>query len=110
MTDADLQAIRERCEAATPGPWFGCGDHIDDCSGKPFAQAVGRFADRSHDTFCQNNEFIAHARQDIPALLAEVERLQTENLGLRRLFADEGRRWDEAYLQKMIAEAAARKE
>lgn len=32
---------------------------------------------------CANFEFIAHARGDIPALLAEVERLRSENQTLR---------------------------
>ena len=49
MTTLDLDAIRARVEAATQGPW----EH------EPWA-------------------FIAHARTDIPALLAEVDRLTTE--------------------------------
>lgn len=52
MTPERLAEIKARAEAATSGPWD------DGCS-----HAV-------------NGEFIAHARQDIPDLVAEVERLR----------------------------------
>jgi hypothetical protein len=76
LTIRELEAIRRRCEQATPGPWFNCGNTVDDCRGVPFAQAFGRFEGRSHDTFCRNAAFLAHARQDVPRLLEEVDRLR----------------------------------
>ena len=59
----DLEAIRARAEAASEGPWYEEGWFTEDEDGdyveiEP-ADAV----------------FISHAREDIPALLAEVERL-----------------------------------
>lgn len=73
---AALDAIRERADAATPGPWF---EQYDYDGGRTICQM------RSTDTlFCvnrachvkgnpwektkENGEFIAHARSDIPAL------------------------------------------
>lgn len=79
MTPEELRAIRERCEAASAGPWHGavpaCGhEHdpdedacaIEDASGAVVASCVGR-----DDDF----RFVMHARTDVPALLDEVERL-----------------------------------
>ncbi len=73
MTDAELEAIRERIAGATPGPWR---------DGPSVGQAVSRVIyDRRGYLFGQiddgqNAKFIAHARSDIEALLAEVERLR----------------------------------
>lgn len=80
-------AIKARCEAATPGPWelkesqvaptyyvFGSHSHIATMNGER--------------DFYSNTKpdaaFIAAARTDIPALIAEVERLRAE---VRRLQA-----------------------
>jgi hypothetical protein len=54
MTKEELDAIRKRCEKASPGPWYVV--NID--KSKP------------------NAEFMAHAREDIPKLLEEIERLR----------------------------------
>jgi hypothetical protein len=71
MSILDLQAIRKRAEAATEGPWQ-CANTTD-----------GPWILDAHDMIitgtCERDtdgEFIAHARQDVPALIAEVERLQ----------------------------------
>lgn len=67
-TTARLGEIRERVAAATEGPWehgdrqFTAGDQAD-------------------------AEFIAHAREDVPWLLAEVERLTAERDRARDLAA-----------------------
>ena len=82
MTNAELDEIEARANAATKGPWFVgqavpglesvsrpdrrniyCGD----CSDVTSAAANIRIEDA---------EFIAHARSDVPKLLAEVRRLQ----------------------------------
>lgn len=73
----DLDAIRQRADAATPGPWFaavqrgkvpvvGVPDQALAVCGSPGRQA-GR-----------NAEFIAHARQDVTDLLALVDELRAE--------------------------------
>lgn len=83
MTDLDLEAIRGRADAATPGPWWawdrGVGWHIAvgpgvDDRGRPdrlLPEGERTDIDRREDA-----EFIAAARQDVPALVAELERLQ----------------------------------
>lgn len=89
LTQNELQAIKERAEKATLGPW-----KADKCGGgvkteHPEAQEVSGYWGGSHNGVCNLNdgeyiensndkhdaEFIANARQDIPNLLAEVERL-----------------------------------
>lgn len=77
MPDEQLQEIRERAEQATPGPWRYQSwewriysppgtqlslDWLASVEGSAIPDADG--------------DFIAHAREDIPVLLAEVERLR----------------------------------
>ena len=66
----DLEAIRQRVEAATPGPWelIGGGEFVTGADVLVAPDDGGVTAD--------NAIFIAHAREDVPALLAEVERLR----------------------------------
>jgi hypothetical protein len=73
LTQSELGAIRKRAEAASSGPWEW--DEKGDCIDAPgFEVCV--------DLMGYDAEFIANARQDVPALLAEVERLQAENTSL----------------------------
>lgn len=82
LTAEELQAIRERAERATAGPWFAQYQDVktesirDKKYGEPETIAEMYYADT-------DAEFIAHAREDVPKLLAlvvqqaaEVERLQ----------------------------------
>jgi hypothetical protein len=72
----DLEQIKQRAEAATPGPWtsFDGRSHIiheEDgfiaiCQYRPLPNA--------------NAEFIAHAREDIPALLAVIDELTAQQI------------------------------
>lgn len=76
----DLTAIRARAEAATPGPWRRDGNHLAKIRGFD-GDTVARIVYESNEEgFGPQNEadatFIAHARTDIPALCAEVERLR----------------------------------
>lgn len=85
----DLATIKARCEAATPGPWsfsnptvpttFGDrpAPRIDDSSGKPVLVEGADYDDYGYFPDDATWEFIAHAREDLPALAAEVERLRT---------------------------------
>ena len=79
MTEEQLTELRRRAEAATPGPWWIEG----------YASMFGVFTnntDEQPETICdlpddsrysQNNAaFIAATRAAVPALIAEVERLQ----------------------------------
>jgi hypothetical protein len=84
LTDEDLDEIQERVDRATPGPWV-VGDHASEveapcrCCG-PIAKCIlygAESGDREFDAkYHYNSEFISHARQDVPALLAEVRRLR----------------------------------
>ena len=87
----DLDAIRARAEAATPGPWKVWGDDDGD------SEDVFSVFDGEHNSLgltgyyrrnaLANAEFTANARQDIPDLLAEVERLQNR-LELEQIYLE----------------------
>jgi len=78
MDSKKLEEIKARVEAATQGPWEIYKDHLFSAFDRygistyfewPVCKAGGNLT-------AQNAEFIAHAREDIPALVIEVERLQ----------------------------------
>lgn len=101
LTDEQLAEIEERATAATNGPWevepdirpdiftvytvdkkggyFGEGQIIRNM-GKGVSERTGRVHIAEHAKY-QNNmadaEFIAHAREDIPTLIAEIKRLRS---------------------------------
>ena len=65
-----IAEIKARCEAATPGPWYKGNDTLV-------------MKTESHAVVCDTRArsdaaFIAHARDDIPDLLAELERVTAE--------------------------------
>lgn len=115
MTTLDLTAIRARVAAATEGPWRLITDHCDCCDGLcshgafPWAIRLPIHTVRDADKPCEPGnsldsyrhtasefsdltmetaEFIAHAREDVAALLAEVDRLRTQLYGSHRDGAD----------------------
>jgi hypothetical protein len=71
----DLDAIEARAEAATEGPWYE-----DDITFGTGTLVIARFDDTvvqsslplSHTRTAPNADFIAHARTDVPALVAEL--------------------------------------
>ena len=74
-----LEEIRKRCEAATSGPWISYVEGRDHLAGDSFIKRGGER--RKEDLYLTggtvaDQDFIAHARQDIPSLLEEVERLR----------------------------------
>jgi len=67
VTELDLTAIKKRVEAASAGPWTAAQDGL---------VWAGRLGDPvSGSTDLEDAEFIAACRTDVPALVAEVERL-----------------------------------
>lgn len=70
LTPAKIEAIRKRAEAASGGPWEleDDGNGIWNREGYNYLGGVGLDA--------EDAIFIVEARTDIPALLAEVERLR----------------------------------
>jgi hypothetical protein len=78
LDDKELEAIRRRCNAATPGPWKSVVEGRD-----PVARSrsimTGRGESRSNDieligATVMDQDFIAHSRRDIPRLLDELYR------------------------------------
>ena len=75
LGDTELEAIRRRCEQATPGPWTSFIEGRDHTGGSSFIRTEGDDIELSGATTA-DQDFIAHARQDIPRLLAEIVRLK----------------------------------
>lgn len=85
MTDDELKAIEARAHAATPGPWHEGVGKLRDGETREMvispaddvivALAYGGFGNPV-DRTTQDRKFIASARTDVPALVAEVRRLQ----------------------------------
>ena len=77
----DLDAIEARAKAATPGPWIMDAEEQTVRAVEADGQPI--MCDRSTETWAEDNnandcDFISHAREDVPALLAEVKRLNAE--------------------------------
>lgn len=73
----DLEPIKAREQAATEGPWEKrpVGGGLDfDVSSTIRGDLVGDY--RGQFNREEDADFVAHARTDIPALIAEVERLR----------------------------------
>jgi hypothetical protein len=84
----DLEAIKARCAAATPGAW-----KYRKSSERVFLRILGNEIGFAEQVVCEmnlcsvyawgNTEFIIHAREDVPALIAEVEFLRCVANSLR---------------------------
>ena len=82
-TKLNLEAIKARCAAATEGPWTVVIHAYEDDASLHILRSDGaNVAMSSHDgdplafLSADDGEFIAAARTDVPALVAEVERLR----------------------------------
>ena len=78
VTNDYITEIERRAHAATPVEWVADHEFPDSVRG-PSALRVTVFSCRRH----QDVEFIAHAREDIPRLIAEVRSLREQNTLLR---------------------------
>lgn len=82
----DLDAIQARCDAATAGPWFAAshnkrkdgialvGAFDEQGSGKAIAVLAGIQVRQRH----RDAVFVAHARTDMPRLIARIKTLQND--------------------------------
>jgi hypothetical protein len=75
-----LARIRRRCNAASDGPWKSFVEGRDHTSGSNFIM-IGGVDNRGEDieligAKIEDQDFIANARQDIPLLIDEIERLK----------------------------------
>jgi chromosome segregation ATPase len=76
ITNGELAEIKKRAEKATEGEWINVdGGYVITLDGthpEGYGESVA-------DVYGENDaEFIAHARQDIPKLLEEIEYLRKE--------------------------------
>ncbi|WP_393075156.1 hypothetical protein [Streptomyces sp. LN704] len=76
LTEQQLAEIEARTNAATPGPWTVSEDYSDVIT--PDGGQLASYWNPTSET--RNGEFIAAARTDVPALLAEVRRLRARSL------------------------------
>jgi len=107
LDKGSLEAIAHRCSHATPGPWMACTGYEDfdyesggvlvheshpynairvaGSDGAAFGANSHEVGQAFHDF---NAEFVAHAHEDILALLAEVERLTRAHTEAAVVFRD----------------------
>lgn len=98
MTPDELAEIRAREQAATPGPWTWTAGMIEappDADGgmeavlwtanipgeyddDDYRAALGACGNHAEEHAADNLAFIAHARKDVPALLAHIAELEAE--------------------------------
>lgn len=80
ITEEQLKHWKELCEKATPVPWNytydGSGDYSIGAGDPQIDCAIGMYS-RRHNTI-DNIAFIAAAREAMPKLIEEVERLKGE--------------------------------
>lgn len=104
MSDERLEQIKARAAAATPGPWeaWDTGDPPaeDEARAWIVTPASLHLATLYAGDPSANATFAAHAREDIPALLNEIDRLHEEVRGQRAV----------AKMNTRVAEAAYRRE
>lgn len=82
LTDEELAAIRERVEKVWEGPWavLPVDEVCDRCENVYEVVSLERFLCPVVSELKDKDiaEFIAHARDDIPKLLAEIDRLKEQ--------------------------------
>lgn len=115
LTDEELTAIRERCEKATSGPWELEGsavisEHAESYCWNGASNDVCLLNDGGEYISNTNSEsdadFIAHARDDVPRLFAEVERLRKALGNIEALSFYRGLFDDSPLLERAIRFAA----
>ncbi|WP_017851673.1 hypothetical protein [Leptospira interrogans] len=70
----ELEEIKKRWGASTPGPWKSFIEGRDHTSGSDFIRTSKNDIELSGASFA-DQDFIANAKQDIPRLIAEIELL-----------------------------------
>ena len=82
MSNIDLNAIIERCNQVTQDTWTAYIEGVTHTSGSSFIMVTDKNGNRKRDLEVigatnDDLEFIAHAKQDIPLLIAEIEHLKS---------------------------------
>jgi len=98
ISDKRLDEIEARHKAATPGPWtdqetgysksgYADGEHYHQIRFS-FDPNIDSYPRGLKDLMsAEDAAFIAHARDDVPDLAAEVRRLKAENEEMRKKYA-----------------------
>ena len=90
LTADDLDTIEQRANAATEGPWEASA-HDHAAGDVPILDRTGQYLVICPDCGVRGGyervdaEFIAHARSDVPVLVAEVRRLRAMEQRVREL-------------------------
>ena len=108
LTDEQLAEIRQRAEEATPSPWTADIRQRGDCVvWGPDGRFVGNMGTAPHwvvsesgakrpaafDVDRRDAVFIANARQDVPALLADRDELAAQVAAVRAELAEKTEEW-----------------
>lgn len=92
LTDGEIKEIRERERKATEGPWLWDGDEtaVEDEQPPYIYRKLPEVAEDAISVLWDSDwgddadaDFIAHARQDIPRLLADREELVRQRDAMR---------------------------
>lgn len=80
LTDEELALISNRAQAAQPGPWKSFVEGRDHSSGSNFIM-IGDGKIRGEDiellgATISDQDFMAAARQDVPKLIDEIQKLR----------------------------------
>lgn len=75
LTAERLREIQARIDGATGGPWTACVEGREHSAGSSCIRTATEDFERSGAS-AADLDFIAHARQDLPLLLAEIHRLR----------------------------------
>jgi hypothetical protein len=101
MNRPDIESLEKRLEAATPGPWESVPPISEGSSAdgsQSWSASEGRLINGPPQTVedialskrwfrrKEDGDFIAHAREDIPALIAYVKELAAEIERMRPLY------------------------
>ena len=84
MTKPDRDAIRARCGAATRGPWVKSYDEIHELDKHGHIGLILFWSRMQWQrNFDADLSFVAHARQDVPALLDALDEAEAEIAALK---------------------------
>lgn len=82
LSEEELIIIKERCNKTTKAPWVSYVEGRDHGCGSNFIMTGDEDIELIGATI-EDQDFIAHARQDIPKLLQEIKRLKQQLLALK---------------------------
>lgn len=75
MLERELDLIKMRCEKTTEDPWISYVEGRNHTSGSNFIMENGEDIELLGASI-DDQDFIAHSKQDIPKFIKEVERLK----------------------------------